>query len=226
MPIPARFAPISQWRHSGREPVKRSPARISRCRNCSRPRSTRDMLLLGWAGKDWVDSENLAGFGPCHRRAPQLRWRFYSIPDDYPGKTDPGTPGPPCRSIREWSGLSAGFLAQPGFLWRRPAATDRIRDLDHRAERRYRRGGLVAPAGPSRHLGLRHQRRADADRHSQGRRNHPGAGRDQQDGHGLRAEPLRPESRFSPSRNAPIRPAMSRANRPRPRSPIRCCPCR
>ena len=52
------------------------------------PTVYKDMLLLGWAGKDWVDSENpLGSVHAIDARTGELRWKFYSIPEGYPGKT-------------------------------------------------------------------------------------------------------------------------------------------
>lgn len=45
------------------------------------------MLLLGWVGKDWVDSKNFLGLvyvvDVCMG---ELKWKFYFIFDDYFGK--------------------------------------------------------------------------------------------------------------------------------------------
>ena len=52
------------------------------------PTVYKDTLLLGWAGKDWVDSKNpLGSVHAVDARTGELKWKFYSIPDDYPGKT-------------------------------------------------------------------------------------------------------------------------------------------
>lgn len=52
------------------------------------PTVYKDMLLLGWAGKDWYDSRNPVGtVHAIDARTGRLRWKFQSIPDDYPGQT-------------------------------------------------------------------------------------------------------------------------------------------
>lgn len=52
------------------------------------PTVYKDTLLLGWAGKDWVDSKNpLGSVHAVDARTGKLKWKFYSIPEDYPGKT-------------------------------------------------------------------------------------------------------------------------------------------
>lgn len=52
------------------------------------PTVYKDTLLLGWAGKDWVDSKNpLGSVHAVDARTGALKWKFYSIPEDYPGKT-------------------------------------------------------------------------------------------------------------------------------------------
>lgn len=52
------------------------------------PTVYKDTLLLGWAGKDWVDSKNpLGSVHAVDARTGALKWKFYSIDPDYPGKT-------------------------------------------------------------------------------------------------------------------------------------------
>lgn len=52
------------------------------------PTVYKDTLILGWAGKDWVDSKNpLGSVHAVDARTGALKWKFYSIDPDYPGKT-------------------------------------------------------------------------------------------------------------------------------------------
>lgn len=52
------------------------------------PTVYKDTLLLGWAGKDWVDSQNpLGSVHAIDARTGALKWKFYSIPEGYPDKT-------------------------------------------------------------------------------------------------------------------------------------------
>ena len=52
------------------------------------PTVYKDTLLLGWAGKDWHDAENpLGSVHAVDARTGELKWKFFSIPQDYDGLT-------------------------------------------------------------------------------------------------------------------------------------------
>ena len=72
---------------------------------------------------------------------------------------------------------------------------------------------LEPAARPPRHLGPRHQCRADAGRHRQGRADHPGAGADLQAGLPLRAQPR--DRRAGLSDRGAAGPGLDRAGRDR-----------
>ena len=80
--------------------------------------------------------------------------------------------------------------------------------------------GLEPAARPPRHLGPRHQLRADAGRHREGRPDHPGAGPDLEAGLSLRAQPRDRRAGLSDRGAAGAGRPTCRAKPPRRPSPI------
>ncbi len=173
-----------------------------------------DHVVIGWAGNDWDWAEAPPGsVFSVNAQTGELEWTFDTIPEDIRERT--GT-------ANVWTAMSAdeergivylpGSLALAELLGRQPDRGDPLRHLDHGARRRDGRGRLVAPMGASRHLGLRHQLRADADGHHRRRRGDPGADAGHQDGVPVRREPRDRRGCLADRGTPRARLAMSRAS--------------
>ncbi len=123
-----------------------------------------------------------------------LRWTFHSLPPEGERAV--------CQErhaecVGEHIGVdtgrqilvSADQLAEPQFLRRRYSRRSSGRDFGDGARYSDRQNAVEPAARPSRHLGPRHEFRADADRHHQGRQDHPGAGADVEAGLSLCPRP-------------------------------------
>ena len=150
-----------------------------------------DTLFLGWAGKDWTNSAAPPGtVFALDARTGKLKWMFHALPNEVINKT--GT-------ANVWASMSIdpklGILyipvssPSPNYYGgnrkeKLPLATS-VDGPRHRD----RQGDLEPAARPSRPLGRRHRRAADAGRHPEGRQDHPGARPVVEAGLPLRAEP-------------------------------------
>lgn len=103
------------------------------------PTVYKDTLFLGWAGKDWVDEGAPPGtVFAIDARSGKLKWTFHALADLTPDQlAKTGTANvwasmsvDPKAGIRHH--LSAGQLAQPELLWRRPQGEDSARHLGDR----------------------------------------------------------------------------------------------
>ena len=172
------------------------------------PAVYKDTLIIGWAGMDWAEAEAPPGtVFAIDARTGKLKWTFDALPPQI-GRNKTGT-------ANVWAGMSVDpektssfcrSLRRARIIMAATARRHAAGDLGDGGQCRYRQGAVEPPARASRHLGLRHQFRADAGRHPQGRPDHSGAGAVQQDGILLRAQP--PDRRADLSdRGKPVPPS-------------------
>ena len=149
-----------------------------------------DTLFVGWAGKDWAEAVDSPGsVYALDARTGAVKWTFETLPPELRARPAPPTSGPRCRSTPSGTSSTSRSPRRAPTSSRAPSPSISPRHLGHRARHRHRRDGLEPPARPPRPLGPRHQRRADARRHREGRPDHPGPRPDLEAGLSLRPRP-------------------------------------
>ena len=155
------------------------------------PTVYKNMLFIGWAGKDWADAEAPPGrVFAVDAETGKLKWTFDAIPAEQAkttGTADVWT----SMSVDREHGILYLPVSSPSPNYYGGNRTEKLPLATSvtALERRYRQGHLEPAARPPRHLGLRHQLGAGAGRHPEGRPDHPRPGAVVQAGLPLRAQP-------------------------------------